>query len=389
MKNIIILLLTSVFSFHGISQKPEKIYGNARQHKSISYYKEQKTAWKKVVDEHPKDANAWYNYYYVNRNLMFNDTTGELSPKEYHALLGKIVDEMEIQIPNSYEYNICKWQIGGFDQKALPYLKKAAEMGVGRVEHLDFMINQAELSRDLKERDLHSLKRFEAGQFSTGIIYYNYNVLTGLEKNTILITSGDNDTYPIWLLQAQGIRKDVTVINTSLIQLEYYREKIFAELGIEKWQKPSDNEMTNADHERYRNSIIEHISANKKQYPVSVALTTACDDKYTKKIQQNLYLTGLAYLFSKESIDNIAHLKKNMEQLYALDYLDKSFYHEISPDMVKIINGNYLIPLLTLYDHYKLSGDEQRKDWTKSKLMLISKGTENEMEVLKHLTKIK
>ena len=65
-------------------------------------------------------------------------------------------------------------------------------------------------------------------------------------------------------------------------------------------------------------------------------------------------------------------------------YLDKSFYAEISPDLVKIVNGNYLIPLLTLYDHYKLAGDYYKCDWVKTKLMLIAKGTEHEEEVLKH-----
>lgn len=83
-------------------------------------------------------------------------------------------------------------------------------------------------------------------------------------------------------------------------------------------------------------------------------------------------------------MDNIAFIKKNVETVYAFDYLDKSFYAEISPDLVKMVNGNYLIPLLTLYDHYKLAGDNSKCDWVKTKLMLIAKGTEHEDEVVKH-----
>jgi len=377
--------LCILFAFTVVAQKPEKIYGNARQYKPISYYKEQSTAWKKVVDQNPKDVAAWYNYYYANRNIMFNDTASSRNPKEKSEQLQKIVDDMGRSIPESYEYNIVKWQMGGHDPKYLPYLKKAVELGEGRTEHLDYMINQGEIGRTLKDREKYSLKKFEAEQFSTGVIYYNYNVLIGLEKNAILITSGDNDTYPIWLLQAQGTRSDVTVINLYLIQIEEYREKLFAELGVEKWQKSTGAMMTEADHERFRNSIVAHIAANKNNYPLYMALTTACDTKYTATIQDKLYLTGLAYLYSKESIDNIAILKRNMENLYALDYLDKSFYHEISPDIVKIVNGNYLVPLLTLYDHYKLAGDAAKSNWIKSKLLFISKGTDNEAEILKHL----
>lgn len=384
MKNTFFTLICLI-TLNGIAQKPEKIYGNARQNKPLSYYKEQSIAWKKVLDANPKDAVAWYNYYYANRNIMFNDTVATHNPKEKSDQLLKVVDDMEKQIPNSYEYNMARWQLGGNNPKFLPYLKKAVELGEGRTEHLDYMINQGELGRNTGEREMYSLKKFDAGSFSSGIIYYNYNVLAGLEKNAILVTSGDNDTYPIWFLQARGFRKDVTVLNMSLILIDDYREKLFNELGIEKWQKPTIAEMTEAEYQRYRDGIITHIANNKKKFPVSLALTTACDDKYIKSIKENLYLTGLSYLYSKESVDNIALLKNNVENVYAFDYLDKPFYTEISPDMVKMINGNYIVPLLTLYDHYKLAGDTSKSEWVKSKLLLITKGTESETEVLKHL----
>lgn len=383
MKYNLVLFLCGVM-FSAFSQKPEKIYGNARQSKPLNYYKEQAAAWKKEVEKNPKDPSAWYNYYYATRNIMYNDTT-RTKWKENYASLGRIVEDMSKTIPETYEYNISKWQLGGNDIKFLPFLKKAAALGEGRTEHLDYMINQGELERNIKDRDIYSVKKFEAAQFSTGIIYYNYNVLMGLEKNAILITSGDNDTYPIWLLQAQGIRRDVTVINLYLIQLDDYRNKLFAELGVDKWEKPSNAELTEADHERYRNTIISHIASNKKNYPLYMALTATSDDKYTKTIQDKLFLTGLAYLYSKQSVDNMALLKRNIENLFAFDYVDKPFYEEISPDMVKMINGNYIVPLVTLYDHYKLAGDTFKTEWVKSKLILITRGTENEAEVLKHL----
>jgi hypothetical protein len=385
MKYFILSILCLGLFRPAICQKPEKIYGNARQSRSIAYYKEQAVAWKKEVDKNPKDANAWYNYYYVNRNLMFNDTLDTRSPEEVYAAVKKIVDEMERNIPGSYEFNICKWQVNAFDRKYLPYLKKAAELGPARTEHLDYMINQGELERNIADRDLYSKKKFDAGQFSTGIVYYNYNVLMGLEPKAILFTGGDNDTYPIWWLQSQGIRKDVTVINLSLIQIDYYRDKLFAELGVEAWPKPAGGMQTSVEYEHFQNGIIRHVASNTKKLPVYAALTVGCNGKYTQIVEDKLYLTGLAYLYSERSIDNIAVMKRNVEQLYALDYLDKAFYNEISPDMVKIINGNYIVPLMHLYDHYKLAGDNQRGEWVKAKLIAVSKGTEHESEILKRV----
>lgn len=57
---------------------------------------------------------------------------------------------------------------------------------------------------------------------------YGYNMLIGLTPNAVLVTNGDNDTFPPLSLQAgKGLRKDVVIINRNLLNLKEYIGAVF------------------------------------------------------------------------------------------------------------------------------------------------------------------
>ncbi|MCO4806555.1 MAG: SUMF1/EgtB/PvdO family nonheme iron enzyme [Flavobacteriales bacterium] len=331
----------------------QKVYSLVKQYQTTDWYSEQAIMWGEYLATNDQDGDAWLNFYTAKRMLKI------YRQGVSHDDLVKIVEDMGKAIPNSFEFHyVSYWNGGnGTDPKLIEHLNKAYEIDPRRPELHDDFMSYYELNRDMDMLEQTAKKWLSSNDISTGLYAWNYNMLQSCEQNAILFTSGDNDTYPAIVLQhGLGIRTDVSVINAGLIAIDDYRNKWFAELDMPEMTKKYDDFEGWAEVE---DAIIAHFKDNANR-PIYFSISAR--PRLYEAFKDEIHNVGMAYKWSPKKFDNIAVLKRNYEKHFLTDYLKYDFQNDISQGVVDHMNGNYLIPLLTLHNHYNESEDPMAEE---------------------------
>lgn len=362
--------------------KPEKVYRIVYAQKSDEWYQQQARLWEQEIKKNSKNPEAWHNYYNAVRYASYTET---IDTKDKKAKLEQVIEDMGKAIPGTYEYHLLKYW-NHYSMTDIDDLKKAYEINPDKPDTYYGFITYYENHGNNEKMKEFLTKLYESRDVAPGLINYNYNVLATTQRNAILFTNGDNDTYPVWILQqVKEIRPDVTVLNTSLIMTgKPYLERKLKEKNI----AVNFDELPEYRSENFVSGLCKYIAEKYPAIPIFFALTVY--SPVTESISDDLYLIGLAYKYSPARIDNLAMLRNNWENNLRLDYLTHDWYSGsyVATEMIqKTLNQNYIPLALSLYEHYKISGESEKAEGVKQLALQIAKPAGKEDEVTKILMK--
>lgn len=303
-------------------------------HHEGPFYDQQAAEWQALATSDCGDEDAWFHYY---KTARYSNRFGS---GDYD--LGEILNAaVEATAPDGFVSNYLRYVHEQNPDLRAPFLLRAHTAAPERHEAYTAMIAHHVVNGDVERRDELLKKLHAADPIPTGVVDYNFNQLNSVAENGVLITNGDADTYPSWLLQsAYGIRPDVLVVNLHLLRgYRAYLNRTLAGLGLESLDEtvppPSANE------------LIVQLGAQPR--PVFLAATVRPNLAVIDP--DKLYLTGLAFRYSPKPVDNLGALATNYQIHWRLESLRQPLAENPAQAVADQLNQSYLPALLELYQY--------------------------------------
>lgn len=324
---------------------PEPIKPLSKIAYPAQYYSEQAQLWQQETVKNSMNPTAWFNYFRAARYANMLDRS---EPQGYD--LTAIMEKIPTAMHESFEYLYIRFLNADWNEDRYQFLLKAHEIAPQRMEAYHDLVAYFQMQGDQTQALSYLEKLFEAGEFPAELLSWNYNLLASVENGAILLTYGDNDTYPLWVLQsARGIRKDVKVLNVNLLLMDGYRKREFGSLGLPSLDLSNCKTQTEM-YAKVLRQLMQHAKS-------PIYLANSMPDEIRLTFGDSLYLTGLALRYASENFDNLAVLKNNFENRFLLDYLKVDFSPDSITSVMSGMNLQYLPAFVLLHQHYEGSGD--------------------------------
>ncbi len=361
----VILLLGIPGVLRVAAGEPETIEPQTKTIQTAIWYGQQAELWKTAAEHAPQNAQAYLNYYLAARFALHSEAEIENS-----------ISPMAETCPQSFEYQYIAYRQG----KGLAFLERAYALQPGNpltygdfIRHYEQTGNRAE-----KERFCH--KWLQSRDLPNGLLSYCHNILQSVGQNGILFNAGENTTLPLWVLQnALHIRADVTVLDLDLLARSDYRKRVLTETAL-ACQESAFRDMTGI---QLRETLGNHLFARNPDRSFYFALSLPWP--VLNPMQAHLYVVGLASRLSQQRFDNLNQVRENLENRFLMDYVRVDFNAEPPRSAVRVLNANYLAPILLLQAHYRQNGEQAKADNWRQLAIQLARDQDNTGEVMAYL----
>ncbi|MFQ6104921.1 MAG: tetratricopeptide repeat protein, partial [Candidatus Glassbacteria bacterium] len=192
--------------------RPEKIRSKRLVVYDVETYAELADLWEAYYSQFPSE-DAYANWMYAARYAQWDD---------YEELLEKGLRKYPANPVLLYLAGIKKH--GSADnEEAITYLERAVTLDPSYIDPWFSLVVNYMIRDDHQQTDVALQRLLESGAIAEEVMDYSYNMLLALDRDAILITNGDNDTYPGWILtRLLNHRPDVIIVNRSLLNTDWY-----------------------------------------------------------------------------------------------------------------------------------------------------------------------
>lgn len=276
------------------------------------------------LESQPENPEVWYYWGYALSRL--NSKDGKSIIQMNWARTQKVSDAFEETIRLSPKY---KGEIVVLD----PYSKISAEWGSLAMAYL--VKNQVDSAKmAFREGKLR-------GGFSKFTLEFNRQILAICKPNAILISSGDVISMSLWYLQTvEGFRKDVTVMDISLLNTQWYPH--YLKKGDPKLFREDSLELDALEHGKWESKTV-------RIGPMEWLLESPYEDNYI--LRSDLLLLSLlrTHLTKRTFYFTIGFNSSN--QLGLASYLsDRHLVEELTPTGAKeLTSKDYLQTISNLF----------------------------------------
>ena len=310
----------------------------------------------------PGNALAWGTYFQNERNSALSLNNGQLSKPDKERLQ-TIADDMEEAVPGSFETDMADYYLQFPRPAGFLALDRATAKDAQRAELCGPKLSQAAMAGDQQAMTTWSIALKDRGGLAPPLLDVAADVLASVDRDAVVLANGEMDTYPLWVEQhALELRTDVLVVHQAGLADDDYRSLVWKLARAEGAVPAAES--------------LGFVKALATHSPRPVYLAPSCDRELLNALRKDLYLTGLAMRYSSTPLDNLPKLKAVWPTLRKNT--------QAGP-----LSRNYLLPAITLRDHYEAIGDEKNYSLLDAELLQLAKstGTTNrlyELGILKH-----